>query len=84
MVTSQCGMPFQPFVKQADGHQPGASCFGDLPAERGCGYELSYIVASDLAFSGKGRFYRDYGSTREVIFHELKCEAPQHFNWRCL
>lgn len=79
MVASQCGMPFEPIAKQGHGYQAGASCLGDLLAERG--YALSYVGGADLAFSGKGRFYRGHGFSTVLGFDDLKLDTPEQSIW---
>lgn len=79
MVASQCGMPFEPTAKQGNGYQAGASCLGDLLTNHG--YALSYLGGADLAFSGKGRFYRSHGFSTVLGFDQLKDEARAHSIW---
>lgn len=79
MVASQCGMPFEPLGKQVDVYRAGVSCLGDLLVEHG--YTLGYVGGADLAFSGKGRFYRDHGFSTVLGFHQLKDDAPEHSIW---
>jgi len=79
MVASQCGMPFEPTAKQGNGYQAGASCLGDLLADHG--YTLAYVGGADLAFSGKGRFYRGHGFSTVLGFDQLKNDSPEHSIW---
>lgn len=79
MVASQCGMPFEPLGKQGKGYKAGASCLGDLLVDHG--YVLSYVGGADLAFSGKGRFYRNQGFSTVLGFEDLKSDAQEHSVW---
>ncbi|WP_298435524.1 sulfatase-like hydrolase/transferase [Ottowia sp.] len=79
MVASQCGMPFEPLGKQGTGYKAGAACLGDWLSDHG--YVLSYVGGADLAFSGKGRFYRRQGFSTVLGFDDLKGDAKAHSVW---
>ncbi len=64
MVSSQCGLPlYTTFVPEEiegmSNFMPRATCLGDLLKK--VGYELAYFGGADLAFAGKGNFYRTHG-----------------------
>lgn len=65
MVASQCGVPFKVLPRKAGDDSassaflPGRTCLGDVLAAEG--YKNIYIGGADLAFAGKGDFYRNHG-----------------------
>lgn len=64
MVSSQCGIPlYTTFeheeIEGMNNFMPKAVCLGDLLAS--VGYKLAYFGGADLAFAGKGNFYRGHG-----------------------
>ncbi|TAN11352.1 MAG: hypothetical protein EPN34_07550 [Burkholderiaceae bacterium] len=62
MVASQCGIPLSTDVWNSmaglDSFLPGATCLGDLLAAQG--YALDYVGGADIAFAGKGSFYKTH------------------------
>lgn len=68
VVSSQCGVPVKmpsssggisPNKWEGDSYLPGATCLGDLLAERG--YTGVFLGGADSSFAGKGRFLLDHG-----------------------
>ena len=69
MVASQCGIPIVSnkrgndiniLLGEADGDfLPGVTCIGDVL--KGAGYRQTFVGGADLAFAGKGRFFKSHG-----------------------
>lgn len=71
IVSTQCGFPLKSEAQdegevdgnavgeQADRFLPGATCLGDILAERG--YRSVFLGGADPAFAGKGKFLREHG-----------------------
>jgi phosphoglycerol transferase len=66
MVASQCGIPLSTDIWNSmsglDQFLPGATCLGDVLSAQG--YTLHYLGGAELAFGGKGSFYRSHRFNR--------------------
>lgn len=78
MVASQCGIPLSTDVWNSmaglDSFLPGATCLGDLLAAQG--YALDYVGGADIAFAGKGAFYKTHRFDRVQGQTELAGRLP--------
>ena len=78
MVSSQCGLPLLASsgtnaMEGVDRFLPEAVCLGDILKE--AGYRLAYMGGADLAFAGKGNFYRSHGFDDVLGRTELENEV---------
>jgi len=75
MTASQCGIPLATF--QGDRNEfglvkkflPGVDCLGDIL--KGNDYALQYLGGADLAFGGKGNFYKSHGFSEVNGMYEM-------------
>jgi phosphoglycerol transferase len=80
LTASLCGLPlFTPSqgnsMSGMERFLPGATCIGDLLAERG--WSLTYLTGSSAEFAGTGKLFNSHGFQHVLGLEQLRDQVPQ-------
>ena len=80
LTASLCGLPlFTPSqgnsMSGMERFLPGATCIGDLLADRG--WSLTYLSGSSVEFAGTGKLFSSHGFQHVIGLEQLRDQVPQ-------
>ena len=80
LISSQCGVPVATYMGNMlgyrDGLLPNLTCLSDILEKEG--YTQTFLVGTDVSFSGMDKFYNAHGFDRVRGKYELESHFQQH------